>query len=71
MCKGFTSTSFAFIKGGDLKPLKMSSFSLSLLIVSWRTPRNLSSLTPLNPARGDYGHDKIDGLKNGSNASVD
>ncbi len=37
MCKGFTSTSFASTRGGDLKPLKMSSFPLFSLAVPCKT----------------------------------
>jgi hypothetical protein len=49
--------------GGDLKPPKARSFPLSSLVVPKRTPRSVSSLAPLNPARGECGHDKIDRWK--------
>jgi hypothetical protein len=41
------------------------------LIISWRTPKSLSSLAPSYPAKGNYGHEEIDGLKDGNNAGVE
>jgi hypothetical protein len=70
MCKGFTFVSSTSTGKGDLKPLKVSSFPLSSLAISWRTPRYFSFSAPLNLARGDYNHDEIDGSRDGKGACV-
>ncbi len=70
-CKGFTFVSFMSIGGKDLKPPRTSSFPLSSLVVSWRTPQTPSSLGPLNPARGECGRDRTNRLKFGRDGGGD
>jgi hypothetical protein len=59
------------IGGRDLKPLRISSFPLSSSVISWRIPRNVSSLALLNPTRGECDHDGTDGLRDRRDLGVE
>ncbi len=69
MCKGLTFASFAFMRRGDLKSPRTSFFPLSSLVDSWRTQKNVSFPTPLNPTRVKCNHVRTDGLWDGRNTS--
>jgi hypothetical protein len=51
--------------------LRASSFPIYSSTISWKIPRSLSFLAPLNPTKGDCGRDEIDGSRDGRDANVD
>lgn len=69
-CKGITSTSSVSTGGKYLKPSINNSSPISFSIISWRIGRSFSSLAPLNPTRGDYGHNGTNGLEDGKDPNV-